>query len=601
MGRIITIIFFCLTVQALSAQKTKLAEHYYANGEYEKAADIYLQLLEERYQPRFFERVVDCYLSMEQYQKAESFVGQAQKEHPKDVKLLVTLGNIYDRQLMEDKANAQYQRAIEQLPNEYYVISQLANSFINIAKYDLAAQTYIKGQALLKDDYVFAGKLGDVYQRKGNEPAMIEYYLKSLEKEGKYLDHYQTLFQRHLSPEGMSELTAQLYALIQTKPDIVVYPEMLSWVLIQQKNYPAALRQVIALDKRYKEDGQRVFKLANVAYNELDFDTAIRGFDYVVQNKGVYSTYYIDAQQMALKSRRDKITKNLDYSKEELIELRQRYLNFLDEYGRDKRTAPISIELAELESFYLDNLSEAIKILEEVVAYPGIDPGVQAVAKLKTGDLYLIQGENWESTLLYSQVDKAFKEDMIGHEARLRNAKLSYYTCDFEWAQSQFDVLKASTSKLISNDALDYSIFIMDNLGLDSTEEAMSQFAKADLLIFQKKYEEALAAFDDVLKKFPEHSLQDDVYFKKGEIFTNIKKYEAAAEHFEKVVENHAEDIRADNALYALAKIYEGPLKDIEKAKELYEKIFIEYSASTFAVDARKRFRILRGDFQEPQ
>ena len=62
------------------------------------------------------------------------------------------------------------------------------------------------------------------------------------------------------------------------------------------------------------------------------------------------------------------------------------------------------------------------------------------------------------------------------------------------------------------------------------------------------------------------------------------------------IIDDFADGIRADNALYELAGLYENQLNDLEKAKELYEKIFIEYSGSTFAVDARKRFRILRGD-----
>ena len=45
-----------------------------------------------------------------------------------------------------------------------------------------------------------------------------------------------------------------------------------------------------------------------------------------------------------------------------------------------------------------------------------------------------------------------------------------------------------------------------------------------------------------------------------------------------------------------MAQLYETKLSDLEKAQTLYEKIFIDYSGSVFAVDARKRYRILRGD-----
>ena len=64
--------------------------------------------------------------------------------------------------------------------------------------------------------------------------------------------------------------------------------------------------------------------------------------------------------------------------------------------------------------------------------------------------------------------------------------------------------------------------------------------------------------------------------------------------------QTYPEEIRADNALYNQAKLYETQLNDPEKAKACYEKLFMEFTDSTFSIDARKRFRELRGDFDEP-
>ena len=204
--------------------------------------------------------------------------------------------------------------------------------------------------------------------------------------------------------------------------------------------------------------------------------------------------------------------------------------------------------------------------------------------------------ERWEATLLYSQVDKAFKDDLLGHEARWKNAKLSYFFKDFQWAQAQFDVLKASTSKLIANDALDLSVFVMDNWGLDTTDTAIGLYADADLYIFQNNFTGAFAKLDTLASKFPEHTLKDDVYYAKARIFTKQREYEKAKAMYEKIIEEHPEEIRADNAMFALAELYEYNLGELDKAKELYEKLFIDHSGSTFAVLARKKFRELRGD-----
>jgi len=197
---------------------------------------------------------------------------------------------------------------------------------------------------------------------------------------------------------------------------------------------------------------------------------------------------------------------------------------------------------------------------------------------------------------LFSQVDKEFKEEQIGQEARFKNARLSYFNGDFQWAQAQFDVLKASTSKLIANDALDLSVFIMDNLNLDTTSEAISLYSGAEMLVFQNRFEDAFLKLDTLRRDFPEHSLQDDILFLEAQIHEKKRDYAKAAALYLDIVEKYPQEIRADNALYAMAQLYENKLNDLEKAQTLYEKIFIDYSGSVFAVDARKRYRILRGD-----
>ena len=284
------------------------------------------------------------------------------------------------------------------------------------------------------------------------------------------------------------------------------------------------------------------------------------------------------------------------YTEPELREVEKAYETFLEEFGRNKTTASIVAELADLETFYLNDLDKAIALLNEMIHYSANDVRIQSRGKLSLGDFYLMKGEVWEATLLYSQVDKLFPDDQLGHEARFRNAKLAYYNGDFQWAQAQFDILKASTSKLIANDALDLSVFIIDNLGLDTTDRALKLYSQADLLTFQNRFPEAFAKLDSLLAEFPHHSLDDDVLYARAKIYGKLKDYALSASMYEQIIEKYPEEIRADNALFELAQLEENQLGDFQRAMSLYEHLFTEYSGSTFAVEARKRYRILRGD-----
>ena len=61
-------------------------------------------------------------------------------------------------------------------------------------------------------------------------------------------------------------------------------------------------------------------------------------------------------------------------------------------------------------------------------------------------------------------------------------------------------------------------------------------------------------------------------------------------------MEFYSDDILADDAHYHLAKIYEEKLDLPVKAKEHYEAIIFNYADSIYFIEARKKYRTLRGD-----
>ena len=578
------------------AQDSRLAQQYFQNGEFEKAAVLYNTLFEKTKSDYYFDRYVESLMGQGDFDKSKSVIKKQLKKKPENVSLYVTYGRVFDKQDFPEKAAEQYKKAIEKLPKDQYAITQLARSFMRLSKYEEAVATYEKGARLLKNKYIFAVNLGELYKRKGDISKMMDSYLNSLILNPERTNQIKTYFQRYLSEEDFQELQQKLYNRIQEDEDAIQYVEMLTWAFIQRKDYKNAFRQVKALDRRLEENGGRVFRLAEIAANDDDYDTAIKAYDYIVEQKGLASTFYLEAKRESLSVRRNKLVEGKAYTKEELQILEKNYESFLAEFGKNSITSSIILELAELEAFYINDLDKAVALLSELRDYRGIDRIVLSNAKLRLADFYLMKSDRWEATLLYSQVDKEFKEGVLGHESRFRNAKLSYYFGDFEWAQSQFDVLKASTSKLIANDALDLSVFIMDNLGLDTTATALEMYAQADLFVFQNRFEEAFEGLDSLLSQFPDHSLDDDVLYLKAQVYKKQHQWKKASSMFEIIIEKYTEDIRADNSLFELAELYELHLDDLEKAKSLYERLFIDFSNSTFAIEARKRYRKLRGD-----
>ena len=188
------------------------------------------------------------------------------------------------------------------------------------------------------------------------------------------------------------------------------------------------------------------------------------------------------------------------------------------------------------------------------------------------------------------------KNSTISQEARFKVAKTSYYKGDFTWAESQLKILKASTSQLIANDALDLKLLISDNKYEDSLQVALKLYARADLMAFQNKNEAAIMLLDTILQEHKTESIVPQALFKQAQLFEKRKEYQKAENNYSNILMNYRDGILVDDATFALANLYMNYLSDPEKAKALYEDIVFNHVDSIYFIEARKRYRALRGD-----
>lgn len=585
------------SIFAQNNQELQLANQYFQKGEYEKAAELYEKLYTKNARStHYYRQYYKTLLAIKDFEKAEKLIRKQMKQRKTDVTLYVDMGMLYKNQELYDKADEEFDRALKTV--EENQVRVLASTFSNSDEYDYAIETYKKGKTLLGDPKAYAYELALAYKKKGDFEEMIGCYLDysvSAENSSKLQTVKNALQKMVTNDDNMEELQTQLYGRIQKEPQELVYPELLIWAFIQQKDFESAYVQVTAIDRRLGESGKRVMDLAQLSATEQEYDTAIDAYEYVIA-KGANNPLYISARIDLLKCRKFKITDSNDYTNEDILNLQTAYHSFLEEFGKNPTTIATIRDLGHLYAYYINDLDQAINLLEEVMDMGSANSHIIGYCKLDLGDYYLMKNEIWEATLYYSQVDKAFKDDILGEEARFKNAKLSYYHGDFEWSQAQLNVLKASTSELIANDALELSVFITDNLGLDTTLTPMQMFASADLLILQNKINAATTTLDSINRLFPAHNLDDDIMFLRADLKMREKNYVEAVTLYETILSKYGTDILADDALFALAQINEKHLDNIAQAMEYYQTLLIDFPSSLYVVEARKRYRKLRGD-----
>jgi tetratricopeptide (TPR) repeat protein len=597
-------VLMVLNAQAQGTPDEQLAAQYFQKGEYEKAILYYDKLYRAQPNPFFYEQLFRCHMGLKHFEESEKLAKDQLRRQNGDPRYMVDLGSVYRAQGEDEKAEQQYQKALKGMKPDQASVRNLANAFTRYNELDLALETYERGQNMLKDGTNFHYEIATIYAAKGDVPAMVKQYIDLLGANESYIQAVQNGLARYIDftvVDNRTEvLRTELLRHIQKDPQKTIYQELLIWMYIQQKDLTSAFVQSKAMDKRFNEGGQRLMELSEVALTNEDFPTAIKCYQYVV-GLGSEGTNYLRARIGEVNTLDRQLTGQVEPSREELLTLRQKYEITISELGRSSATLQLVRGLAHLDAYYLNDIPAAITLLEEGISTPGADPKSQAEMKLDLGDIQVLNSNIWEASLLYSQVDLDFKQDMLGHEARLRNAKVSFYAGDFLWAQGQLDVLKASTSKLIANDAMELSLLISDNLGADSNSVPLSMYAHAQLLTFQHRYDEALTELDSLTLTYPMHSISDEVFMERFRIAYARHQYDSAAVWLVKITEQYPNDILMDNALIELGRLYDTKLKDPEKAKQYYERLLFEQGGSIFVPEARDRFRRLRGDMDGPQ
>jgi hypothetical protein len=466
-------------------------------------------------------------------------------------------------------------------------------------QYDNAANAYLKGRKLMNNPSYFSTELAIIYESRGRYSEMMDEYFTLLATDANYLAFVETRLQVVLLSDRDNKKTeiikTSLLRKAQKNPENGLYATLIMWFSIQQKDFELAFNQAKSIDKRFKDNGAKVFELAELCISNKAYDIATEAYQYNI-NKGELATYYLNSRIGLLNAKYLKITTSLIINKKELNELEKEYNNCIADLGKTASSILLLKNLAHIYAFYSLKTNEAIDLLNEAIAIPNADKNIVANCKLELADIQLFGGDVWEATLLYSQVEKAFKNDPIGFEAKFRNAKLSFYIGEFNWAKAQLDVLKAATSKLIANDAMELSLLISDNMDEDSSTVGLSYYAKAELLAYRNQYNQAMECLDSTRLLGLSHPIFDDVLFKKAEIRIKQGLYKDADSLLQKLVDFYPDGLLADDALFIQAALNENQLNNKIKAMSCLETLIFKYPSSLYTVEARKQFRRLRGD-----
>jgi len=597
----------------------ELAYVLYNQNDFTRAAILLEDIVEANPRDELsYRRYLQCLIKTNQQEKAIKFIKKKVKKSPYPI--LYVVDECYVNTTFPDGPNKQKYtlraeelkaliieqltvHAMEQMGQQHIAIAQRFEQY-ELKEYAIAV-LQSADQILGDINPEISNKLAELYMETGNREKGLQRYVM-LMLSGVPFESMKQVFETQITDSADYVLLQRLLLKqIEQNPEVTAFSEGLKWTFVKQGNWQSAFLYTRSIDKRLKENGERVFELGELCQSNGEYPVALQCFQYCIGLKETFfdpalaQAKWIDVTYDITMKGRPRI--------EDVIQLQKQMLAFEQNYGPQEASLFNALKYAQLlirydslfavtqESGKISGSQQAINLLEKY-----IDPSTHlkkislAKVKMTLGDVLLSRGDVWTSELLYAQVEKDFTEEEMGQFAKFKRAELSFYRGDFDWASMQLEVLKSATTQLISNDAMELALVIIDNLGIDSNYSAITWYGKALLAEKQQHYKLANKYLDSITTEFPGHGLSDEILFVKARMAETNGDYVAATNLLETLSIAYNFDILADNSLYKLGMLYMYSMNQPEKAKIAFEKLIEKYSSSVYIVDARREYRKIR-------
>ena len=571
------------------SQNEQLAQYYYDKGDFEKAKISYEELLKEIPQnSQYFLRMMDCSQQLKQYESVEKALQQRFNQYQQG-NILVELGYNYQLQKKDAKANSYFDQALERIKKNPKEVYGIANAFERKVLLEYALKSYQLASGS-DEDFNFNYQIGLLYGQMANMEMMIATFLEDAYTNPQNSIRIQNQLVRFMVDEGdanFNELLRKALILKTQKNQDVFWNRYLSWFYVQQKEFEKAFIQEKAIYKRNPESLTNIVNLGQLAIEEVNEEAAKEILGFVLQNTQdlellIQANSYLVTMKIEKATEKDFAAINIELD------------GMLKQFGISPFTLSLQLIQAHFMTFSLKKPEEAKAIVKRALELQLNDYQV-ATAKMELADILLYEEKFNQALIYYSQIELDLKNDVVAHEASLKAAKTSYFKTDFAWALKQFKELKSANTQLIANDALAYFLLINDNTAADSTQTALKEFAEGDYLLYQNRNEEAIRQYQTILKNYSGQEIEAVTLLRLGKIYEKRGDFALALSQYETIIEKHSDGIYIDEALYFSAEIFNKQQLP-EKAKPLYEKIIFSHEDSIYFVEARKKFRQLRGD-----
>lgn len=573
-----------------------LAENYEQSGNLQKALEIIENLFQKNPDnPNYFNKLYNLYINTKKYETAIRFLELRIKSYPEDPSLYGMLGAVY--YLMGDIKNAKFywDSPIKKNPSNPFLYRIITNYAIEKRAFEIAIDYLETAKKISNDPTIFAIDLGELYLITMQYEKAIKEYCELLLRNITMQTFVDNKIFSYANKPDFLDIASEIVKGYENKGTVFKY--LLAKLYSEKREFNKAFDLYKKIEKEQPTSNQQLLNFANFLINENEFEIAKEVFEYTYNNSdnqaikssaklGLAKT--LEAILWRDFNNQNDIWKNYfnpKYSSE--LQTNKTIAAFQDVINLFKHS-DVAIEsmysIGRINFYISNNLKTAEEYFLEIVNnYP--TSRFAGKSYLELGLIAINKNDFNQAKEYFQKVESSLSiNDEEKLSANFYLSKLFALDGNFLVASEKLKKITINVKNDYTNDALEFSLLL--NISKNDSINLI-KFTKAEMLLIQRKYNEAQSLFDEISQIQQSLIFQPFCSIKSAAIDIALNNYDKAIEKLDKIYEAKEKNIFSDKALYLKARIFQYALKDDQKAIENYQKILIEFPKSIYLDESR--------------
>ncbi len=572
-------------------QRLQLAQRYRQSNQYQYVVQIVEPMYQQRPgDARFYQLLLDAYLKLQQYEKAEQLVRRQLSIYPDNPSYKIDEGNVLFRAGKEAEAEAIWEQVLQSSKKSMPIYSDLINTYISNRLYAKAEKLYVRAIKEFPQNSFFLRSLADFYRQQFRFVKALNTYLDYVEKAPQNYEHVaRTILSMELESNQLDSLDAVFKKrLSQSKlPQIHL---VAAQFYQKHKQYDRAFDILNQLESGDSQ-GRYLEEFARTAQSDSAFTLALNAYQKIIEqfpDSPHALNAYLGAAKCNLALAEQ--TNDQQYARRAIEMIR----HVQDKYAGNINLARMAMLEGDIYRDYFFDLDKAIEVYRSVGNVYAKNRRIWEEAQINIAKCYLMKGNLPKAA---SAVETIAGGALWG-EVLLLRARVAMYEGDYEKAGELLSQLiqVEGVNGEHTNDALAMQTLLVNQT---MAPEALQHYLRADWLKLQNKRNEAISELQKALEINPPAHFRVVVLLEAARLHRSLGNFPDALEMCNAIISDAQLKLYADEALYLMATILDKDLNDIAQAARLYDRLLVDFPESGYVSAARERLRFLRQKYPD--